>query len=85
MGDLRTWIAGIISAAAGGMSGAIAALVVDPTHFDMNHWGKITSAVVFVALTHVIAYLQKSPIPGYIDGRDGRDGKTVVAMPEVKS
>lgn len=60
---MRTWVAGMISAAMGGASGVFAIMIADPQNFDLDHWAKILKVAVIVSATHVVAYLAKSPLP----------------------
>jgi hypothetical protein len=69
---LEIWIRGIlaaaISGASGGMMTGLAAVGIDPAHFNLQSGvgatAKIASAAAFInALIGVAAYLQKSPLP----------------------
>jgi hypothetical protein len=69
---LEIWIRGIlaaaISGASGGMMTGLAAVGIDPAHFNLQSavgaTAKIASAAAFVnAIIGVAAYLQKSPLP----------------------
>ncbi len=65
MGSLEAWIGGVISAAAGGLSGALGSYVADPSNLDTTagiHKMLITAA--FAAIVPVLAYLKQSPLPG---------------------
>jgi hypothetical protein len=69
---LEIWARGIlaaaISGASGGMMTGLAAVGIDPAHFNLQAGvgatAKIASAAAFInALIGVAAYLQKSPLP----------------------
>lgn len=69
---LEIWIRGIlaaaISGASGGMMTGLAAVGIDPAHFNLQAGAgataKIASAAAFInGLIGVAAYLQKSPLP----------------------
>jgi hypothetical protein len=65
---LRGMIAAVISGAAGGVLTGLAAIGIDPQHFNlgvgMGQTFKIASAAAMInALIGVAAYLQKSPLP----------------------
>jgi len=70
---LRIWLMGLaaagISGAAGGVMTGLAAVGIDPGHFNlqagMGATVKIgTAAALINAVIGVAAYLQKSPLPG---------------------
>ena len=72
MPTLHIWLKGIlaaaISGAAGGVLTGIAAVGIDPQHFNLNAGigatFKITVAAAAInAVIGVAAYLQKSPLP----------------------
>jgi len=69
---LEIWARGMlaagISGASGGMMTGLAAVGIDPSHFNLQAGagatGKIAGAAAFInALIGVAAYLQKSPLP----------------------
>jgi hypothetical protein len=69
---LEIWIRGMlaagISGASGGVMTGLAAVGIDPSHFNLQTGagatGKIAGAAAFInALIGVAAYLQKSPLP----------------------
>ncbi|MGB7434711.1 MAG: hypothetical protein WBR26_03255 [Candidatus Acidiferrum sp.] len=69
---MEIWMRGIfaagISGASGGMMTGLAAVGIDPSHFNLQAGvgatGKITGAAAFInAVIGVAAYLQKSPLP----------------------
>lgn len=72
MTRFRIWLRGIIAAAisgaAGGVLTGLAAIGIDPTHFNLttgfHHvWHIALAASLINALIGVAAYLQKSPLP----------------------
>jgi hypothetical protein len=69
---VEIWIRGMlaagISGASGGMMTGLAAVGIDPAHFNLQAGvgatGKIAGAAAFInAVIGVAAYLQKSPLP----------------------
>jgi hypothetical protein len=69
---LEIWMRGMlaagISGASGGVMTGLAAVGIDPSHFNLQTGagatGKIAGAAAFInALIGVAAYLQKSPLP----------------------
>jgi hypothetical protein len=65
---MRGMLAAGISGASGGMMTGLAAVGIDPSHFNLQAGvgatGKIASAAAFInAVIGVAAYLQKSPLP----------------------
>jgi hypothetical protein len=69
---VEIWMRGIaaaaVSGASGGMMTGLAAVGIDPAHFNLQAGvgatAKIASAAAFInALIGVAAYLQKSPLP----------------------
>jgi hypothetical protein len=72
MSRLRMWLKGILAAAVSGASGGIltglAAVGIDPQHFNLQSGFRATlhigaAAAVINAVIGVAAYLQKSPLP----------------------
>jgi hypothetical protein len=72
MTRFRIWLKGIVAAAVSGASGGIltglAAVGIDPQHFNMQSGMSATlriggAAAVINAIIGVAAYLQKSPLP----------------------
>jgi hypothetical protein len=72
MRNLQIWLKGILAAAvsgaAGGVMTGLAAVGIDPAHFNlqagMGATMKIGAAAAFInAVIGVAAYLQKSPLP----------------------
>ena len=72
MSKLQIWVKGIIAAgisgAAGGVMTGLAAVGIDPTHFNLQAGLGATARIGFAAafinaLIGVAAYLQKSPLP----------------------
>jgi hypothetical protein len=79
---LEIWMRGIVAAAisgaSGGMMTGLAAVGIDPAHFNLQAGvratAKIAGAAAFInALIGVAAYLQKSPLPEDEKLDDGRD------------
>jgi hypothetical protein len=72
MSRIRMWFKGILAAAVSGASGGIltglAAVGIDPQHFNLQSGMGATmriggAAAVINAIIGVAAYLQKSPLP----------------------
>jgi hypothetical protein len=72
MNRIEVWLKGLlaagISGAAGGVMTGLAAVGIDPAHFNLQAGvgatGKIGGAAAMInALIGVAAYLQKSPLP----------------------
>lgn len=72
MSRIRMWLKGILAAAVSGASGGIltglAAVGIDPQHFNLQSGMGATmriggAAAVINAIIGVAAYLQKSPLP----------------------
>lgn len=67
MGTFKGWLGGIISAAAGALSGVFGAGMADPA--DFNVWTiegrrKLIVVALYAAAPPVLAYLARSPLPG---------------------
>jgi hypothetical protein len=69
---LRMWLQGIVAAgisgAAGGVMTGLAAVGIDPAHFNLQAgmWATVrigAAAALINAVIGVAAYLQKSPLP----------------------
>jgi hypothetical protein len=65
---LRGMIAATITGAAGGICTGLAAVGIDPQHFNFNNGtGHLFKIALVAALIHAVigvaAYLQKSPLP----------------------
>jgi hypothetical protein len=80
MNKVEIWLKGIfaagISGAGGGMMTGLAAVGIDPTHFNLQAGlGSTvrigTAAALINAVIGVAAYLQKSPLPE-AESREGR-------------
>ena len=72
MTSTEMWIKGMLAAAISGASGGVltglAAVGIDPSHFNLSNGMHATmqiagAAAVINALIGVAAYLQKSPLP----------------------
>jgi hypothetical protein len=73
MSNLEVWLKGIVAAAitgaAGGVLTGLAAVGIDPQHFNLQSGASATlrigaAAALINAIIGVAAYLQKSPLPG---------------------
>ena len=67
---LKDWIGGLISAASGGLSGALGANFADPKNFGIDNPKKLAIVAVFSAIVPVLAYLKRRPLPG-VTGVEG--------------
>jgi hypothetical protein len=72
MNRLRIWLKGILAAAVSGAAGGVltglAAVGIDPQHFNLQSGSGATlrigaAAALINAIIGVAAYLQKSPLP----------------------
>lgn len=67
----KVWLRGLIAAALGGMStaaaGSIGALAGGIEVWTVKFWAVVGGTAILGALTHVFAYLQKSPIPEVVE------------------
>jgi hypothetical protein len=72
MSNLEVWLKGIVAAAitgaAGGVLTGLAAVGIDPQHFNLQSGASATlrigaAAALINAIIGVAAYLQKSPLP----------------------
>jgi len=72
MSKLQVWVKGIVAAAisgaAGGVMTGLAAVGIDPAHFNLQAGLGATARIGFAAalinaVIGVAAYLQKSPLP----------------------
>ena len=68
MKALETWLKGVVAAAIGGGSNAIAAALVDPEHFNpfQAGFGACWKVVIVGAVIAVANYLARSPLPGRV-------------------
>src|SRR5271155_1921712 len=82
MNKVEIWLKGVfaagISGAAGGMMTGLAAVGIDPTHFNLQaglgSTARIGTAAAFInAVIGVAAYLQKSPLPEAESREERRD------------
>lgn len=64
MGNLKTWLKGIVSAAIGAAANAITVMIVDPTNFNLQqNAGKVGMVALVAAIVAVAMYLKASPLP----------------------
>ena len=78
MTKIEMWLRGVLAAAVSGAAGGVltglAAIGIDPSHFNLaagfgNTWHIAVAAASINALIGVAAYLQKSPLPD-LDGKN---------------
>ena len=74
---MKPWIAGLIATVSGGVSGVIGPVVTDPDHFvtGMGALQRLGIAAGITAVTHLFAYLARSPLPG-VKPENGANGKS---------
>jgi len=61
--DPLLWLYGLFAAVIGGTSNTIAAMIVDPTAFNMNDLPKLGKLALASALISLVLYLKQSPLP----------------------
>jgi hypothetical protein len=64
---LTTWSKGILAAFISSASGTIAAVVIDPEHFNLTHAKHLSMIATISGVIGVASYLKKSPLPEEID------------------
>lgn len=84
MNKLHIWLKGIAAAAisggSGGMMTGLAAVGIDPSHFNLQAGLAATlriaaAAALINSVIGVAAYLQKSPLPETGPREEGREGR----------
>ena len=57
------WVAGLLAAIEGALTGFVTQLVMDPSAFNLHDWRHFVGAVAGAVIQAVRQYLRQSPLP----------------------
>lgn len=59
----KTWLKGLVAAVVGGTASSVGVVIADPKYMSGEGYAVVAKVAAIGALTHLVLYLQKSPIP----------------------
>lgn len=60
---MMVWLKGLAAAALSGIGGSLAAMVIDPDHFNLQNVQHLAIVAGIGAVMGVAGYLKQSPLP----------------------